>query len=80
MHSLIYSGMRSHFYSTVSEYLRFLVRRDQRPAAIEEKEYPYTPPRTANQVIEEARREIEAERQIFENLTGNADETRDVAL
>jgi hypothetical protein len=62
MHSLIYSGMRSHFYSTVSEYIRFLVRRDQRPDTIEEYQYPYTPPRTANQVIEDVRREMEAER------------------
>ena len=34
MHELIYKGVRSHYYSTVSEYIRFLVRRDQRPDAV----------------------------------------------
>ena len=62
MHSLITEGMRAHFYSSVSEYIRFLVRRDQRPEAVEEKEFPNVPPRTANQVIEDVRREIEAEK------------------
>ncbi len=61
MHSLIYEGMRSRFYSTVSEYIRFLVRRDQRPDAVKEPEVIYTPPRTANQCIEYALREIEDE-------------------
>ena len=62
MHSLIYEGMRSHFYSTVSEYMRFLVRRDQRPKIVEEEKFPSAPPRTANQCIEDALREIETEK------------------
>ena len=61
MHSLIHKGMRSHYYSTVSEYLRFLVRRDQMPVASEKDEDTFTMPKTANQVIEEALRETEME-------------------
>lgn len=64
MYDLIDQGRRVHFYSTVSEYVRFLVRRDQRPDAVEEKEVVYTrtPARTVNQCMEDARREIEAEK------------------
>ncbi|MFN0278951.1 MAG: type II toxin-antitoxin system ParD family antitoxin [Pyrinomonadaceae bacterium] len=62
MHSLISEGMRSHFYSTVSEYIRFLVRRDQRPDAVHEPKLVYAEPRTVNQCIEDALREIEAEK------------------
>ena len=62
MHSLIQKGMQAHFYSSVSEYVRFLVRRDQRPEAVEEYKYPSTPTRTANEVIEDYRREIEAQK------------------
>ena len=61
MHSLIHTGMRSLYYSTVSEYIRFLVRRDQMPVASEQNEDTFTMPRTANQVIEEALRESETE-------------------
>ena len=61
MHSLIHKGMRSRYYSTVSEYIRFLVRRDQMPVASEQNEDTFTMPRTANQVIEEALRESETE-------------------
>ena len=65
MHDLIYEGMRSHYYSTVSEYVRFLVRRDQLPDAVKEKKAAYTPPRTANQCMEDGRREIEAMKAAF---------------
>ncbi len=61
MHDLIDQGRRVHFYSTVSEYVRFLVRRDQRPDAVKEKEVVYTRrPRTMNQCMEDGLREIEA--------------------
>ena len=66
MHSLIYDGMHSHFYSTVSEYIRFLVRRDQRPESVKKQEFADRPPRTANQFIEDAKREIDAEQASFE--------------
>ena len=59
MHDLIDQGRRVHFYSTVSEYVRFLVRRDQRPDAVKEREVVYKPSRTANQCMEDGRREIE---------------------
>jgi hypothetical protein len=62
MHDLIYEGTRSRFYCTVSEYIRFLVRRDQRPKYTEEEKLVYTPPRTANQCMEDGRRENEAEK------------------
>jgi len=61
MHSLIYQGMRSRYYSTVSEYLRFLVRRDQAPDAVSLTEMPVRPARTANQCIEDAQREVDLE-------------------
>lgn len=61
-HDLIHEGMRLGCYSTVSEYIRFLVRRDQRPEAIAEEKPVYAPPRTANQCMEDAIREIEAEK------------------
>lgn len=61
MHDLIYEAMRSRFYCTVSEYIRFLVRRDQRPEFTEEEKPVYQPPRTANEYIEDVRKEIEAE-------------------
>ena len=67
MYSLIYQGSRSHFYSSVSEYIRFLVRRDQRPDMIKEEELAYRPPRTANQCIEDAKREIDAQRTYLED-------------
>ena len=64
MHSLIHKGMRSRYYSTVGEYMRFLVRRDQIPAASEEKADTFEMPQTANQVIEEALRETEIKRRL----------------
>lgn len=54
MHSLINKGMHAGYHSTVSEYLRFLVRRDQMPVASRQKEEEFTMPKTANQVIEDA--------------------------
>ena len=62
MHDLVYQGMHAHYYSTVSEYVRFLVRRDQRPDAVTEKKVVHPPVRTVNQCIEDALREIEAEK------------------
>jgi Arc/MetJ-type ribon-helix-helix transcriptional regulator len=56
MYSLIREGIRSCCYSTVSEYIRFLVRRDTRPETINRERPVYPPPRTANQCLEEARR------------------------
>lgn len=61
MHSLIHKGARSHYYSTVSEYIRFLVRRDQRPDSITEAKTEHPPVRTANECIEAGRLEILAE-------------------
>lgn len=62
MHSLIYKGMSSRYYSTVSEYIRFLVRRDQVPVEPEQKdEDTFIMPKTANEVIAEAMREAEFE-------------------
>lgn len=63
MYDLIYEGTRSRFYSSVSEYIRFLVRRDQRPDAVAVRKEKFdTTLRTANECIETARRELEAER------------------
>lgn len=61
MHTLIHSGMKSRYYSTVSEYIRFLVRRDQAPDAVLLTEEPVEMPRTANQVIEDVLRGREIE-------------------
>ena len=61
MHSLIHKGMRSRYYSTVSEYIRFLVRRDQMPVASEKAVDTSTMPQTANQAIDEALHETEME-------------------
>ena len=61
MHSLIHKGMRSRFYSTVSEYMRFLIRRDQMSVASEKAEDTFTMPQTTNQAIDEALRETEME-------------------
>lgn len=55
MHSLINKGMDSHFCSTVSEYMRFLVRRDQMPPG--RRTDTFIMPKTANEVIEDALRD-----------------------
>ena len=60
MHSLIHKGMRSRYYSTVSEYMRFLVRRDQAPDTVLLKEPTYKPPQTMNEYMEEIRCDLEA--------------------
>ena len=61
MHSQIHEGMRSRYYSTVSEYIRFLVRRDRIPAAIRQNAEEFAMPKTANEVMEEAIRESRAD-------------------
>jgi Arc/MetJ-type ribon-helix-helix transcriptional regulator len=61
MHTLIHKGMAARYYSTVSEYIRFLVRRDQAPGAVSRAEPPIETPRTMNQVIEDAMRESDRE-------------------
>ncbi len=59
MHSLIRERTRFNNYDTVSEYIRYLVRRDK-TSATEPKVYP--PQKTANECIEEARLWLNAER------------------
>ena len=61
MHRLIHEGTRSRYHSTVSEYIRFLVRRDRRPASVIEQEPEYPPPRTMNQWMEDAARDAAGE-------------------
>ena len=65
MHSLIYEGMRSNSYCTVSEYIRFLVRRDQMPYTARQDNRMTRPPRTMNQCMEDACHEIETEREVL---------------
>jgi len=60
MHTLIHKGMRTRYYSTVSEYIRFLVRRDQAPDAVTRRDPPIVL-RTANQVMEDVPRESKLE-------------------
>ena len=56
MHTLIHKGMRTRYYSTVSEYIRFLVRRDQARDAVTRQDPPVRL-RTANQAMEDVPRE-----------------------
>ena len=60
MHMLIHKGMRTRYHSTVSEYIRFLVRRDQAPDAVTRHDPPIVL-RTANQVMEDVPRESKFE-------------------
>jgi Arc/MetJ-type ribon-helix-helix transcriptional regulator len=61
IYALIQEGTRSRFHSTVSEYIRFLVRSDRRPDAVKQEVAAILPPRTANQCVDDARREFEIE-------------------
>ena len=56
MHRLIQKGTRSGCHSTVSEYIRSLVRRDVWHEAVIQTEPIYPPLRTANQCMEDAAR------------------------
>ncbi|MBX7054181.1 MAG: hypothetical protein K1X36_04420 [Pyrinomonadaceae bacterium] len=60
MYSLIQQGTRTHFCSSVSEYIRYLVRRDQRHDLVKEEVQPVRRPlRTANQAMENALRRMD---------------------
>ncbi len=59
MYSLIQKGTRTHFCSSVSEYIRYLVRCDQRPDVVKESKLAPRPLRTANQAMEDAQREMD---------------------
>lgn len=65
MHRLIHEGARVHYYSSVSEYIRFLVRRDRRPDTVIGEEPVSAPLRTANQCMEDTAWEIEAEKALL---------------
>ena len=61
MYRLIHEGTRTHYCSTVSEYIRSLVRRDVRPETVIQEEPTYPTLRTANQWLEDAASEREAD-------------------
>lgn len=66
MHDLIYKGMRSNYHSTVSEYIRSLVRRDH-PVESSQKDQLFPIPQRINDVMKDVMRErqIEEERRGF---------------
>ncbi|MEP6946086.1 MAG: hypothetical protein ABJA02_09230 [Acidobacteriota bacterium] len=59
MYKLIHDATRQGYHSTVSEYIRFLVRRDRRPSSVIEEQPVYQPVQTMNQWMEDAARERE---------------------
>ena len=68
MYSVIVKNARAGFHSSVSEYIRSLVRRDTRESLRSREEVKPPPPRRANDCFVDVASSPELARLIFENL------------